>query len=807
MPAPSEESALIKELVALSSKNGKLVRSSKYAAPADASISVRSWKMNEHKYYAVPSPFPTLARGLFTVEEDNGEHRIVARGYDKFFNIGEVGWTTWPVLEAHTTAPYTLSLKSNGCIVFIAALTPDKLLITSKHSIGAAGEEGKLSHAAAGEGWLRKYLAEKGHTEADLAAVLWERNLTAIAELCDDSFEEHVLAIPPEFTGLHLHGLNERTKAFTTLPHAEVDAFAAEWGFIQTASTELPTIAAVRAFTTEVGKTGSWNGVPVEGFVIRTSVAPPPSASSQRSTPPYPPGASFFFKVKFDEPYMMYRDWREVTKSLITMRGGANGKGKMSVEKLSKNKMRRAETQAYARWVIEEIQKDPAAFAQYQQNKGIIAVRDRFLAYLASDKGKKVLGSLETKGQQVGAPSTKQFSKTIIVPVAVPGCGKTAVAVALSHIFGFAHTQSDDVHVKKAAPVFIKNVTELLKTHDVVIADKNNHLQQHREALRGIHPSARLLALHWGLDTPPATLHRICADRVLARGENHQTLRADAAAKTHEDVLWMFITTAEPLAPAEVDEVVDMDLGADLEAAVQRAVDACVRILELPAPGAETVREGVERARGYAPRVKKPDAPAGAGAGAGKKAKDKGDGAPRYFALLPEMDLAGLLAPVLDGTPFWDTLQAGGRVAKRSHVTLVHKNALQAGEDAVEEATAFWARCMGLHAAGAPPLFRFRLGSVVWNERVMAVTVEGLELGEEGGDGAGRAGAEFVEKLPEEAKGRLHITVGTRDANVPPVEAKGLVEAWRRAGEGGLAGVQSVPLGGVVVGRVKGLQA
>jgi tRNA ligase len=93
-PAPAEDSALIKELLDMSQKNKKLVKSSVYAAPADEKISVRSWKMTEHKYYVVPSPFPTLARGIFTVELPGGEHRIVARGYDKFFNIGEVGWTT-----------------------------------------------------------------------------------------------------------------------------------------------------------------------------------------------------------------------------------------------------------------------------------------------------------------------------------------------------------------------------------------------------------------------------------------------------------------------------------------------------------------------------------------------------------------------------------------------------------------------------------------------------------------------------------------------------------------------------------------
>ena len=46
------------------------------------------------------------------------------------------------------------------------------------------------------------------------------------------------------------------------------------------------------------------------------------------------------------------------------------------------------------------------------------------------------------------------------------------MAVALSKIFGFGHTQSDDIHAKKAAPLFTKKVVKLLKDYDVVIADK-----------------------------------------------------------------------------------------------------------------------------------------------------------------------------------------------------------------------------------------------------------------------------------------------------------------------------------------------
>lgn len=82
--------------------------------------------MNEFKYYDIPSPFPTLARGLFTVRlndedqvggEDDDRHVVVARGYDKFFNIGEVPWTT-----VSTIGPYCSGrrLRSTAALMVTA---------------------------------------------------------------------------------------------------------------------------------------------------------------------------------------------------------------------------------------------------------------------------------------------------------------------------------------------------------------------------------------------------------------------------------------------------------------------------------------------------------------------------------------------------------------------------------------------------------------------------------------------------------------------------------------------------------------
>lgn len=240
----------------------------------------------------------------------------------------------------------------------------------------------------------------------------------------------------------------------------------------------LDSIQEVRDFTTEVGKTGIWEGEALEGFVVRTEVTDPPAGGGRSvSQSPYEPGSSFFFKVKFDEPYMMYRDWREVTKILL------GTKGPLSGARIPKSKLKRPETMLYVKWIKGEIVRDRGQFENFGKGKGIIATRERFLKWMETGEAKEAVMDEDAYTPNV------TFGKTIILPIAVPGVGralsfailgsrshfpigKTSVSVALVHLFGFGHTQSDDVKSKKSAPQFIKNVKGLLKQHDVVIADK-----------------------------------------------------------------------------------------------------------------------------------------------------------------------------------------------------------------------------------------------------------------------------------------------------------------------------------------------
>lgn len=348
---------------------------------------------------------------------------------------------------------------------------------------------------------------------------------------------------------------------------------------------------------------------------------------------------------------------------------------------------------------------------------------------------------------------------------------------------------------------------------------RNNHLQDHRTQLRDLantfHPPARLLALNWTEEissTPHATLHRILSDRVLARGTNHQTLVANPdnpAATDHEDVIRKFLATVEELQPTEVDEVVEMQIGEGMEEAVGRAVEGCVAVLGVEKPDETKVGEAVAVARGYEPATKKIPA----------VNDSEAKRTPRYFAFLPEINLADILGPKLASLPaetdasdsFWAHLVTKDRVTKRPHVTVVHKKSLPDEQD-------LWERCRVLHPMSSLPWFKFKLGHVVWNARVMAVTVDDVEVATTTTTNNNNTTTttapgttppevqEFMSLLPDEVKRRLHITVGTKDKDVPPVEAKSLVEEWRNGGKKDGNGVRSVELGGdVAVASLEGL--
>ena len=397
--------------------------------------------------------------------------------------------------------------------------------------------------------------------------------------------------------------------------------------------------------------------------------------------------------------------------------------------------------------------------------------------------------------------------RTFCVLIFSFNAGKTSVSVALAHIFGFGHIQNDDVYSTKPLPL-ARDVYHLLHEHDVVIADKcvislqsqfllnysydsNNHLKVNRQYLRDegskFLQTVRLLALNWSFDQPPAAIHRICSDRIQQRIDNNPTLPADSSSHSHEDVTWLFINTAQELTPDEVDNVVEMKVGESMEESVKRAIEGCVSVMGLEMPSDAKIQEGLEIAKNYVPPVKIPEE---------KKS------VVRCYGLLPMVNLEELLDRAFanedqSNKHFWTQLKTDRRISKRPHIKTIHRCDRDTESD-------LWNRCVALHkmSTAIPPLFKGTLSNVIWNGRVMAITVDDIDVASTSSES--NEGREFVSNFPHEARSRLHIVVGTKHEGIRPLEAKVMVQNWRRGEE--LDKIKSIKLVDLsVFGRIKPL--
>lgn len=770
------------------SKDKFSCKSSEYPVQG-SSVRVTSWKMEDWDYKK--ANLPTYARGLFTYENANGQHVIASRGYDKFFNHGEIRKTEWRNVETNTIGPYELSVKENGCIIFISGLEDGTLLVCSKHSTGP-GKDSAKSHALTGEAWVDKHMAAVGKTRQDLARKLYEMNATAVAELCDDEFEEHVLAYTPEQAGLYLHGINLNLPEFVTYPAKLVDAFAEEWGLKKTMHLVEHDIKRVKAFLDDIAETGAYAGRDTEGFVIRCR-----ARDSEHG-----PYADWFFKYKFEEPYLMYRQWRECTKALI---GG----------KEPLYKKHRIITQEYLKFARQKLINDPELGKLYNQNHGIIKLRDEFLETVGLN-GAEIIKSEQKEQEDAHAKSTRDV---VLVPVATIGCGKTTISLALTKLFGWGHIQNDNITGKARPPRFAHQICESLLEHPVVIADRNNHQKRERSQLiedvskRIMHP--KFVALHFVHDPQEFdSIRQTMRERIFARGDRHQTIHA--GSQKRDEILQImegFMQRFEPLdtscSPDEFfDHIIDLNVKLSSRENLERVVKALkARYPHLltSTPTQEELDNAIEWAMtSYDPVIKHKVADGNKHYQLNQKQQPAPKQTPKvkppkieYFgATLPYGRIISILEAIFrdvdtNTAKTYGQLQQMRRIQQEFHVTLIHRTAAAKNEF-------YWKQLEDLHnktGSGTTPAVigkvRVLLERVLWNERLMTFVVRLAQVKAE--PGAEADPVEFRTVNPV-----AHITVGTADPSIKPKESSDLLEKWTKHGLAPATDIQEVMVKGNV---------
>ena len=795
---PVEISTLIKSLeVRTKNLKGKhkergdfTCRKATFSVANSHGITVDSWRFQDWDYKR--DDLPTYARGLFTYRTSTGTPEIAARGYDKFFNVGEVNNTQWRNVETGTRGPYELSVKENGCIIFLSGLEGDILLVCSKHSIGARSDI-DVSHAQAGERWIEKHLATVGKTKQELARELRARNVTAVAELCDDSFEEHVLAYGEKSAGLYLHGMNLNLPQFATYPGPLVHEFADAWGLRKAEFLVKDDIETTKAFLDGCAETGSWNGKDTEGFVIRCQ------RSTGGKTGPY---VDWFFKYKFEEPYLMYRQWREATKAVIA--------GKVPRYKKHKNI-----TEEYLLYARRQLALNPALGKAYNANHGIIDMRDGFL----KERGLKGSDIIRQEYAGDGKAPNDVISHVLLVPVATIGCGKTTVAVALTKLFRWGHVQNDNITGQKGRPKqFAIQLCNSLAKYPVVIADRNNHQKRERkqiiEDINHVVPNVRFVALHY-VHTPKAemvpSIREATQRRVLERGDNHQTIQA--GTKSRAEIIKIMDGFLDRFEPIDVcsepdsgfDEIIDLDVVEssrhNLELVVNALRSAFPKLIPEP-PSPQELDDAISAALvEYKPEIKH-DLSFQSNS-KHKSAKDPKENwrqriqeqetkdlrlEPKaaeieYFALkLPASQVNSFVDSTFASLDpslarFYRQLQQTRRVQPNFHITLMHRASVPQNPE-------LWARLLSLRDSAtelsdgtSDPLLgkcRVQLEQIVWDNRVMCVVARILD-----------EGWESANKTP-------HVTIGTASTSIKPKESNELLDKWVTEGPTDENGVQEV---------------
>ncbi|ORZ34842.1 RNA ligase-domain-containing protein [Catenaria anguillulae PL171] len=487
-------------------------------------------KLNDTPGATIYPDLPCLRR-LQAVPRNNeaAEYEVVIRGYDKFFNIGEVPATNLKHLQAKSTGPYFATVKENGCIIYISAADADRVYVASKHSLTSP-------HAVKGAEWLDTHLERVGKSAPS----------HGVFELADDQFEEHVLAYPPELSGLWLHGLNYNTIEFRPVEMKACEAVAKAFGFHMVGSIKFDSfddmLNHARTHVRIPGHSPTDPPRDIEGWVLRYTK---------------PDGHTGMTKYKYQQPYLLYREWRELTRTLLT-------KGdQMTLQP------RHFLSHGYLAWVKQAVKQRPELFSEFKNQRGIIAGR------------------------------------TVIVPVACVGVGKTTVGATLHSMFPnhIAHVQNDNIANKRPTPdgrrPFDLQVVNALASRPVVYADRNNHMRELRDglvdAVRETYPDATIVFAVWPLPEHGGVRDKVCEEvtrRIKARGENHQKL---------DKVIRMFVYKREEVSEAEVahakEDVEGQVLAEDgSEEGVVRAAYVALDVFASPAENVKRLVDGMAAA-------------------------------------------------------------------------------------------------------------------------------------------------------------------------------------------------------------------
>jgi len=280
-----------------------------------------------------------------------------------------------------------------------------------------------------------------------------------------------------------------------------------------------------------------------------------------------------------------------------------------------------------------------------------------------------------------------------------------------------------------------------------------------------------LIGIVWDIESKPYhRMLRVCSERVVKRGDNHQTLRPDLTVEAeHEAVVSSFLRRWTSPDPALFDKLITVQVEDTPREALDQIINGLIEPLNLDRPNEQAITDALAAAEAY--KTSTPYHPPAQRSGK----------AIRYFGVAPEIDLPLTVSTILakhndsSAQALFDHLRTVDRVASSPHITLAHEKLVEAEKLENPEATGpyeeLWNTCKSQAESPTSPLYEFEVTLLVWDDRCMALALDHLKPLADG--------PELV--LPDEIAAALHVTVGTRSEDVAPYESRGVVKKAREA--------------------------
>lgn len=137
--------------------------------------------------------------------------------------------------------------------------------------------------------------------------------------------------------------------------------------------------------------------------------------------------------------------------------------------------------------------------------------------------------------------------KYLLVPISTVGCGKSTTFRILTQLYPeWPHIENDNCLNKKH---FLAQIEESLKTSNVVLFDRNNHLLLHRKEIARIFKAddVKLIALVFVDEKIPLKkLWDTTFTRIKDRGDNHQNIKSSTNSNEAKKIIGSFIKQFQP---------------------------------------------------------------------------------------------------------------------------------------------------------------------------------------------------------------------------------------------------------------------